>query len=82
MRLDCLKISLPLLFSTLSVATELPKFPFTLFPIEPLFDNQAASVNGSMADFDGQGNTFDGRFLPSESYMYDGITVGQLSDGA
>ncbi|KAJ3891702.1 glycoside hydrolase family 29 protein [Lentinula edodes] len=74
MRLDRLKISLPLLFRTLSVATELPKFPFILFPIEPLFDNQAASVNGSMADFDSQGNTFDGQFLPSESYTYDGIT--------
>ncbi|KAJ4471476.1 glycoside hydrolase family 29 protein, partial [Lentinula aciculospora] len=55
-------------------ADELPKFPFTLLPLQSLLDNQAASVNGSMADFDGQGSSFDGQFLPVGSYMYDGIT--------
>ncbi|KAJ3995121.1 glycoside hydrolase family 29 protein [Lentinula boryana] len=67
-------IVLPLLCSTFSAAVGLPKFPFTLLPLEPFFDNQAASSNGSIADFDGQGNSFDGQFLPVGSYAYDGIT--------
>lgn len=71
-------IAFPLLFSTFSVvaiAVDLPKFPFTVLPLDSLLNNQAASVNGSTADFDGLGNSFDGQFLPVGSFVYDGITV-------
>lgn len=67
---------LPLLFSTLSAAVDvdLPKFPFTLVPLNSIFDNQAASVNGSTANFDGSGNSFASQFLPTGAFSYDGIT--------
>ncbi|KAE9386558.1 glycoside hydrolase family 29 protein [Gymnopus androsaceus JB14] len=68
-------MALLLLSSTLNAAAiDLPEFPSTLLSLDPFFDNQAASVNGSTADFDGSGNSFDGQFLPVGPYLYDGIT--------
>ncbi|KAF9075445.1 glycoside hydrolase family 29 protein [Rhodocollybia butyracea] len=74
MMLAQLVIALPVLLSTSSIAVDLPQFPFTLLPLQPLFDNQAASVNGSVADFDGAGNSFDGQFLPVGGFESDGVT--------
>ncbi|KAF7362678.1 Glycoside hydrolase [Mycena venus] len=39
----------------------------------PLFDNQAASADGS-ADFDSHGASFDSQFLPPGPWVNDGIT--------
>jgi hypothetical protein len=79
MMLAQLLIALPVLLSTSSIAVNLPQFPFTLLPLQPLFDNQAASVNGSVANFDGTGNSFAGQFLPVGPFEYDGVTVSRFS---
>jgi hypothetical protein len=46
-----------------------------VIPIDGIFNNQAASMNGAIADFDGHGSSFDAQYLPHGSWVYDGITV-------
>ncbi|KAL0955485.1 hypothetical protein HGRIS_001725 [Hohenbuehelia grisea] len=55
------------------LAASPPQFTSTPIPISGLFDNQAASVDGS-ADFDGKGSSFDSSFLPPGPWNYDGIS--------
>jgi hypothetical protein len=43
--------------------------------IESLFNNQAASKSGYLADFDGHGSSYDATYLPMGRWVYDGITV-------
>jgi hypothetical protein len=50
-------------------------YPSVVVPIDGLFNNQAASKNGAIADFDGQGSSFDARYLPNGSWVFDGIMV-------
>ncbi|KAK0448928.1 glycoside hydrolase family 29 protein, partial [Desarmillaria tabescens] len=50
----------------------LHSYPSTPISLRSLFNNQAASFNGS-ADFDGKGSSFDSQFLPSGPYVHDGI---------
>ncbi|THV04606.1 glycoside hydrolase [Dendrothele bispora CBS 962.96] len=57
----------------LSLAQTLTPFPFRTVNISQLFDNTAASPDGS-ADFDGHGDSFDSQFLPTGPFTYDGIT--------
>ncbi|KAF7350653.1 Glycoside hydrolase family 29 protein [Mycena sanguinolenta] len=49
------------------------QYPSVSLPLSTLFDNQAASANGS-ADFDAQGASFDSQYLPPGPWVYDGIT--------
>lgn len=51
--------------------------PYTsvVIPIGNLFNNQAASQHGYVADFDGQGSSYDGTYLPMGCWVYDGISV-------
>ncbi|KAK7449321.1 hypothetical protein VKT23_013464 [Stygiomarasmius scandens] len=56
-----------------SIAQTLTPFPFSTVNISQIFDNTAASPDGS-ADFDGHGNSFDSQFLPTKSFVFDGIT--------
>jgi hypothetical protein len=49
-------------------------------PISDLFNNQAASINGSFGDFDGLGGSYDGSLLPSGVWTYDGITASSARD--
>ncbi|KAK0212150.1 glycoside hydrolase family 29 protein [Desarmillaria ectypa] len=57
------------LFSKVSA---LPSYPSAVISLRSLFNNQAASSNGS-ADFDSKGSCFDSQFLPSGPYAHDGI---------
>ncbi|KAK0471571.1 glycoside hydrolase family 29 protein [Armillaria novae-zelandiae] len=53
-------------------ASALPSYPSIALSLRSLFNNQAASPNGS-ADFDGKGSCFDSQFLSSGPYAHDGI---------
>ncbi|KAJ7627477.1 glycoside hydrolase family 29 protein [Roridomyces roridus] len=72
-----MKSPLPLLLclsSTLLCAVaSTPAYPSSPLPLSALFDNQAASPDGS-ADFDGNGASFDSQYLPPGPWVYDGIT--------
>lgn len=46
-------------------STTLRPYVSSIVPIASFFDNQAASANGSMADFDGLGSSYDAQFLPT-----------------
>ncbi|RDB20778.1 Alpha-L-fucosidase [Hypsizygus marmoreus] len=48
-------------------------YPSTIVPIRTLFNNQAASSDGS-ADFDGLGSCFDSKQLPHGPWLSDGIS--------
>ena len=52
-----------------------PEYPSFVVPIGDIFNNQAVSKNGAIANFDGQGSSFDGQYLPRESWIFDGINV-------
>jgi hypothetical protein len=55
-------------------------YPSVVIPIHTIFNNQAASKKGAIADFDGNGGSFDAQYLPHGSWVYDGITVRGLND--
>lgn len=56
-------------------ATSILRYPSVPLPISDLFDNQAASADGSFGDFDGSGGSYDGSVLPTGTWAYDGIIV-------
>lgn len=60
--------------STLVSAATLKPFTPVALPLEDIFDNQAASSDGS-ANFDGHGGSFDSQFLPTAPWIHDGIKV-------
>ncbi|KAJ6592674.1 glycoside hydrolase family 29 protein [Mycena capillaripes] len=62
--LSCLSVAGP------AVASQ---FPSLSLPLTPIFDNKAASSDGS-ADFDAHGASFDSQFLPPGPWVYDGIS--------
>ncbi|KAJ7639931.1 glycoside hydrolase family 29 protein [Mycena rosella] len=49
------------------------KYPSVALPLPALFDNQAASADGT-ADFDAHGASFDSQYLPPGPWVHDGIT--------
>ncbi|KIM86066.1 glycoside hydrolase family 29 protein [Piloderma croceum F 1598] len=49
-------------------------YPSVVIHIDGIFNNQAASKNGAIADFDGHGSSFDAQYLPHGSWVYDEIT--------
>jgi alpha-L-fucosidase len=57
----------------------LPAFPSRALPLDNLFNNKAATTTSdghrSIADFDGDGNAYDTQFLPTGSWVYDGLNV-------
>ncbi|KZP28385.1 glycoside hydrolase family 29 protein [Athelia psychrophila] len=57
------------------VSGSLHPYPSLSLPINHLFNNQAASKSGHahIADFDGQGASYDAQFLPNGSWVYDSI---------
>ncbi|KAJ8489101.1 hypothetical protein ONZ45_g13706 [Pleurotus djamor] len=61
-----------LLYLTRSYSAQGVSYPSISIPIRTLFNNQAASPNGS-ANFDGQGASFDSTLLPPGPLIYDGI---------
>lgn len=50
-------------------------YPSRAIAIDHVFNNQAASGSGAIADFDGQGASYDAQFLPNGSWVYEGINV-------
>ncbi|KAF5349105.1 hypothetical protein D9756_009517 [Leucocoprinus leucothites] len=69
--------ALGLLFSVLGspgiFAATLTQFEAVSFPLQDIFDNQAASPDGS-ANFDGRGGSFDSTLLPPGPFVHDGVT--------
>jgi hypothetical protein len=61
------------LLSISSVAFGL-NYPSVTLPLPALFDNQAASADGT-ANFDAHGASFDSKYLPPGPWVHDGITV-------
>jgi hypothetical protein len=59
------------------VSSTLVGYPAQILPLNGLFNNQAASANGS-ADFNGLGSSFDSQHLPPGPWVFDGITVAFL----
>ncbi|KIO02569.1 glycoside hydrolase family 29 protein [Pisolithus tinctorius Marx 270] len=43
-------------------------------PLKDLYNNQAASVDGTTGDFDGHGGTYPAQHLPTGPWHYNGIT--------
>ena len=56
------------------LAVTLDQFTAVSFPLQGIFDNQAASSNGS-ANFDGRGGSFDSSLLPPGPFVHDGVIV-------
>ncbi|KAJ7242414.1 glycoside hydrolase family 29 protein [Mycena rebaudengoi] len=48
-------------------------YPSVPLPLSALFDNQAASADGT-ANFDAHGASFDSKYLPPGPWVHDGIT--------
>jgi hypothetical protein len=61
--------------------TPLPLYPSVALPIGDLFNNQAASKGGYLADFDGRKSSYDAQYLPNGPWIYDGITVLLVTSG-
>ncbi|KAJ7467488.1 glycoside hydrolase family 29 protein [Mycena latifolia] len=57
----------------ISAAASASQYPSFVLPLVNLFDNQAASADGS-TDFDAHGASFDSQYLPPGPWVYDGIT--------
>ncbi|KAJ7445291.1 hypothetical protein FB451DRAFT_1412808 [Mycena latifolia] len=57
----------------ISAATAASNCPSVALPLAGLFENQAASADGS-ADFDAHGASFDSQYLPPGPWVHDGIT--------
>jgi hypothetical protein len=64
----------PFLSAVGAATSTASQYPSVSLPLSPLFDNQAASADGS-ADFDAHGASFDSQYLPPGPWVYDGITV-------
>ncbi|KAJ7073184.1 glycoside hydrolase family 29 protein [Mycena amicta] len=72
---DLLLLLFFFVFST--ALTESLGVKFTTLPLNltPLFDNRAASPDGTSANFDAHGGSFDSRYLPpGPEWVYDGIS--------
>ncbi|KAF9442799.1 hypothetical protein P691DRAFT_714020, partial [Macrolepiota fuliginosa MF-IS2] len=55
-----------------SLAASFSSFTSASLPLRDIFDNQAASSNGS-ANFDGRGGSFDSQFLPEGPWLFDSV---------
>ncbi|KAJ6579955.1 glycoside hydrolase family 29 protein [Mycena vulgaris] len=57
----------------ISAAAATSQYPSVALPLASLFNNQAASADGT-ADFDAHGASFDSQYLPPGPWVHDGIT--------
>ncbi|KAG7450034.1 glycoside hydrolase family 29 protein [Guyanagaster necrorhizus] len=67
------------LIAIFKFSSALPSYPVVGLDLHLLFDNTAASPNGS-ADFDGKGASFDSGFLPTGPWVYDNIEYALPSE--
>ncbi len=63
--------------AALTSAVALSPYPHSSVDLQPYFNNQAASPDGT-ADFNGKGACFDSQFLPPGPFLHDGISVRSL----
>jgi len=56
----------------------LSSFSSLSLPLKDLYNNQAASVNGSTGNFDKHGGTYPAEYLPTGPWIYNGVTVGLM----
>ncbi|KAG1818020.1 glycoside hydrolase family 29 protein [Suillus subaureus] len=69
-----------------TVKSSLVTFPSAVLPLSSLFNNQAASLDGTTGNFDGYGATYAAEYLPEGPWLYNGIsydlpsTWGQSQD--
>ncbi|KAG1794157.1 glycoside hydrolase family 29 protein [Suillus plorans] len=69
-----------------TVKSSLVTFPSVVIPLSDLFDNQAASLDGTTDNFDGYNATYAAEYLPEGPWLYNGIsydlpsTWGQSQD--
>ncbi|KIM58478.1 glycoside hydrolase family 29 protein [Scleroderma citrinum Foug A] len=52
----------------------LSSFSSLPLPLKDLYNNQAASVNGSTGNFDKHGGTYPAEYLPTGPWIYNGVT--------
>jgi alpha-L-fucosidase len=58
-----------------TVKSTLVTFPSAVIPLSGLFNNQAASLDGTTGNFDGHGATYAAEYLPEGPWLYNGILV-------
>jgi len=58
-----------------TVKSSLVTFPSIVIPLSDFFDNQAASIDGTTGNFDGNGATYAAEYLPEGPWLYNGISV-------
>ncbi|KAG1828517.1 glycoside hydrolase family 29 protein [Suillus variegatus] len=69
-----------------TVKSSLVTFSSVVIPLSDIFDNQAASLDGTTGNFDGYGATYAAEYLPDGPWLYNGIsydlpsTWGQSQD--
>ncbi|KAG2029677.1 hypothetical protein BDR03DRAFT_975616 [Suillus americanus] len=56
-----------------TVKSSLVTFPSTVIALSDLFNNQAASLDGTTGNFDGNGATYAAEHLPEGPWFYNGI---------
>ncbi|KAG2123005.1 glycoside hydrolase family 29 protein [Suillus cothurnatus] len=57
-----------------TVKSSLVTFPSIVIPLSNFFDNQAASIDGTTGNFDGNGATYAAEYLPEGPWLYNGIS--------
>ncbi|KAG0703338.1 glycoside hydrolase family 29 protein [Suillus ampliporus] len=57
-----------------TVKSSLVTFPSVVIPLRDLFDNQAASLDGTTGNFDEGGATYAAEYLPQGPWLYNGIS--------
>jgi alpha-L-fucosidase len=58
-----------------TVKSSLITFPSAVIPLSSLFDNRAASLDGTTGNFDGNGATYAAEYLPECPWTYGGVSV-------
>lgn len=58
-----------------TASSSLVTFPSAVIPLSDLFDNQAASLDGTTGNFDGNGSVYAAEYLPQGPWLYNGISV-------
>ncbi|KAG2074850.1 glycoside hydrolase family 29 protein [Suillus decipiens] len=57
-----------------TVKSSLVTFPSAVISLSSLFDDQAASLDGTTGNFDGNGATYVAEYLPEGPWLYNGIS--------
>ncbi|KIJ11300.1 glycoside hydrolase family 29 protein [Paxillus involutus ATCC 200175] len=62
------------LLSYFGIVSSLVPFPSTTISLLDLFNNQAASIDGTTGNFDKNGSTYAAEYLPTGPWTFNGIT--------